>query len=376
MYSELRESLWQARKHCEINYLDIGPEDSQYIIIPSHSWSHDEWSTAEFAWCLANRLEVRAIIPTRNDFLRNARLYEIVMNPENKNIIELGGIRKKTLEMDSNELNLLRLAYLYFKRRKLDVDLVSFNSTLYERYCEAFNHYLRIEIPQRWRKNIVNSFNFYKELEQLIKIITSLKLPPVDRCRICSNLINDDFIYRASHLLLRALRICTEHVPFPFYSTSLLDVTSQGTLFVNYPVELLLKCKWKRKFRCLICKKKTDMDGFCLDCRNIQGSYNDLFKLGCLEKLDKNVNIKRKKDPRNDNNSSLDINIKERTCVNCKSSFIFSRGNYFQEYFCESCRKTFDFFSIENDIYNNKFTEKDFMNMPELRKQYLITRDG
>ena len=375
MYSELRESLWQARKHCEESYLDIGPEDSEFIIIPSHGWSHDEWHTAEFAWCLGSRLEVRAIIPTRNDFMRNIKLGNIVGNLSNKNIIELGGIRRKTLEMDSNELNLLRLAYLYFKRRNLNVNLTRFDSRLYNLYLDKFKHYLRIEISQKWRRNFKNSFNFYNELEKLIEIIASLKLPGIDKCRICDDQILDDWDYRRSHLFLRAFRLCDNH-SIPFYSIPFLDVISQETLFVNYPVELLEKCRRRRIFRCIICKKKINSDGFCNDCETNHVSFNDIIKLGCLEKLGKNVSVQRRKDPRNDNNSSQDINVKERECVDCRSSFTYFKHPYrIESIFCEECKVKYDSRVIYSDVLSGKFTVKDFINMPELRKQYLTSRD-
>jgi len=333
-----------------------------------HHFSHDEVNTAEYAWILAKRLNLLALIPR---FTKSSNIHKLVLNIKDKNIIELGGITKKSLELDARDINHLRLMYLYFKNCRIKCSIPSFSSKLASILFDIryINDYIRIEIPFKYRKTAKNSYNFYVILENIINILTKLKLPDL-KCRICENIIHplpDELVLGdEDSILSRGFRICIRCLD-SLNSNRLimrfLQVLKENKLFATASLKNIDKLAMK----CILCGKYS-LSAVC----SRHGLYlSSILKPLCLEEKDL-FKISIPKHVREyvslDN---PDIELKRGSCIDCYKQIIFSYGNSMaRKNLCSRCYEKYDWTEIRDEIMAGKFKLNDFFNLTLLRAQY------
>jgi len=374
-YDELRKSYWRRLEHPGkrkyfngVAIIKVGYPDSDLLVIAPHSISHDEWNTGEYAWCLAHDLEVLSIIPL--DF------NPLAIDLDIKFLLELGGIRRRNIELDCNEMNILRLTHLFFKKYNLKTNLIKFSSNITVNKNEIVH--LRIEIPQKFRRIRKNSFEFYKLLRELVKVFKNLKLPEMkckclaDKRRNCTPL---------NTYLEKAFRISNLHGLN--YYTLLKEAHRKNLLYYELLSEKEILTRHydfaDRLFKCKICGNRGYSQWFPVCDRCVNHFY---LKSGTIEKalvLETDLtklaeynlrHVVPRPPPRKVENVAFEPELVEQTCLDCKSKFIIYKSNALKYYFCENCRAKYKWSVVTSKIYDNEFTMYDFISLPELREEF------
>lgn len=389
LYNSLRESFWEAydkrKDYSDLGMLVNGPKESRLIIMPTHSVSHDEWSIAEYAWALSNQCGVLTYIPLPEfDFRRRI--------PKGKIVVELGGIRRPTIEIDANDLNILRLMSEYFRKSlKSGINLVHFSTHLFQEVGTLdflSTLCLRIEIPQKYRVSLENSYKFYQILKILVEKLKNLDYGVNDYCQACRATIvleRSPLQRRTEALLLRSFSRCLSHLS-QSNLRRIIDYFNRRDLLYNSPEnwrkmvgdpERTFKLEISDYCECQKCGAETNITfGFriCGRCAEVRyRGYDRLLKLVVLGKKASAVSSHAFEKVDLYQPESVEV-----TCLDCKDRFLTKAldKTIVNDYLCPACIKHYDCDRLFDELSQGVITIKDFINMPILRKQYLKSPGG
>jgi len=386
-FKELRKELiLEIEKSIARDSISIFLNGEELLFIPPHSIKHDEWGTAELSWALAKTLGSGAVIPTRDWSESDERfIFDKLGKLKFKMLVELGGWKKESIGVISNNLDIMKNV-IFFLKRWYPISSTKFHTQVSKKYLYDYQiSYLRLEIPKNIRSSFSESLRLFVILHSLFFKLKQLNFKPLNediqspntKCVLCklqpaeSNVLN--------------LPVCIDCLFLMDIWTIAKDIgdnkfNNEVKDFKNY-----LRSRKRHKPICLICGRtfysdlpipicnddvpRIDIQPILLELATNLIDFDKIKKqiTKSFEKSDKRQSILQ-----TSFHMAIKIDMNLYNCVNCGSSIQHNNINLLRVRLCGSCSKRFDLIRLFNEIGERIITFSNFIHDSSIRRAYLI----
>jgi len=378
-FKKLRENLSiEMDKSKARDSIALFLEGENLLFIPPHSIKNDEWGTAELSWMLAKELGAYAIIPSRYwNETDESFIFQKLTDFDFNMIVELGGWKKDTIGILSNNLNIMQ-TIIYFIKRFYTVSPAKFHTLISRKYLyDNQLSYLRIEVPNNIRTSFKKSFELFKILHALF-----FKMRTLDFSPIINSIVSEEqfcFYCQLQQIVSNSLGL-----PLCFDCLSSVDLwkisldISEG----NYDNRLISRYErpFKRnKKKCLLCRRTFLTDllvPVCNECIEIVDFRALLLSLGTrlmnIKEIEKRITKSSGKDQFDSvENNFMKINLKSYSCIHCGENLKHSELVLKRLRLCKKCHKKYDINRLLNNIRERRISFHDFIYSSGVRNTYL-----